>query len=65
MFITVTAVTALVSVAINAAVVGVAGYAGYRYLRGKYTDIKTWVEAYDRMQATDDPQQAARDGERK
>lgn len=64
MFITVTAATALVSVAINAAAVGVAGYVGYRYLREKYTDMKTWVDSHDRMRAGGNPQQTMEEGER-
>lgn len=64
MFITVTAATALVSVAINAAAVGVAGYVGYRYLRDKYTDMKTWVENHDRMQAGGKLQPTTVEGER-
>lgn len=52
MFITVTAATALVSVAINVTAVGVAGYASYRYLRGRYEDMKVWLDSHDAAQAS-------------
>lgn len=52
MFVTVTAATALVSVALNVAAVGVAGYAGYRYLRGRYEEMKTWLDSHDAAQAS-------------
>lgn len=64
MFITVTAATAMVSIAINAAAVGVAGYVGYRYLREKYADMKNWVESHDRMQAENHPRQTMEEGAR-
>jgi hypothetical protein len=47
MFITVTATTALVSVALNAAAIGTASYAGYRYLRARYEDMKAWIDEHD------------------
>lgn len=65
MFVTVTAATALVSVAINTAAVGVASYFGYRYLHQKYTDMKSWVKSYDQMQAAGNPKQTTEDKERK
>lgn len=52
MFITVTAATALVSVAINVAAVGVGGYVGYRYLRDRYEDMRAWLDSHEAAQAS-------------
>lgn len=55
MFITVTAATALVSVAINAAALGVAGYASYRYLHGKCGKLKEWMELQEGAESINTP----------